>query len=190
MFEEFINAYKTRYFKIFSDDFHGRFKRLQNELTEPKFHPSAELKQELNKLDLFLSGPLTVAIVGQFSSGKSTFLNALLGSEILPSGLTPVTSKPTFIRYGAAPGLSVLYENGRELYLGVEEIGRFVDQRVFGDDVSRLCVYAPSEILKLVNFVDTPGLNSLSKADTARSTDLMGAHRSGMHISKSKLRDR
>ena len=173
MFEEFINAYKTRYFKIFSDDFHGRFRRLQNELTEPKFHPSAELKQELNKLDLFLSSPLTVAIVGQFSSGKSTFLNVLLGSEILPSGLTPVTSKPTFIRYGAAPGLSVLYENGRELYLGVEEIGRFVDQRVFGDEVSRLCVYAPSEILKLVNFVDTPGLNSLSKADTAVTHEVL-----------------
>ena|GEM_PF-137296 len=173
MFEEFINAYKTRYFKIFSDDFHGRFRRLQNELTEPKFHPSAELKRELNKLDLFLSSPLTVAIVGQFSSGKSTFLNALLGSEILPSGLTPVTSKPTFIRYGAAPGLSVLYENGRELYLGVEEISRFVDQRVFGDDVSRLCVYAPSEILKSVNFVDTPGLNSLSKADTAVTHEVL-----------------
>ena len=173
MFEEFINAYKTRYFKIFSDDFHGRFRRLQNELTEPKFHPSTELERELNKLDLFLSSPLTVAIVGQFSSGKSTFLNALLGSEILPSGLTPVTSKPTFIRYGAAPGLSVLYENGRELYLGVEEISRFVDQRVFGDDVSRLCVYAPSEILKLVNFVDTPGLNSLSKADTAVTHEVL-----------------
>lgn len=173
MFEEFINAYKTRYFKIFSDDFRGRFRRLQNELTEPKFHPSSELERELNKLDLFLSSPLTVAIVGQFSSGKSTFLNALLGSEILPSGLTPVTSKPTFIRYGTAPGLSVLYENGRELYLGVEEIGRFVDQRVFGDDVSRLCVYAPSEILKLVNFVDTPGLNSLSKADTAVTHEVL-----------------
>ena len=173
MFEEFINAYKTRYFKIFSDDFHGRFRRLQNELTEPKFHPSAELERELNKLDLFLSSPLTVATLGQFSSGKSTFLNALLGSEILPSGLTPVTSKPTFIRYGAAPGLSVLYENGRELYLGVEEIGRFVDQRVFGDDVNRLCVYAPSEILKSVNFVDTPGLNSLSKADTAVTHEVL-----------------
>ena len=173
MFEEFINAYKTRYFKIFSDDFHGRFRRLQNELTEPKFHPSTELERELNKLDLFLSSPLTVAIVGQFSSGKSTFLNALLGSEILPSGLTPVTSKPTFIRYGATPALSVLYENGRELYLGVEEISRFVDQRVFGDDVSRLCVYAPSEILKLVNFVDTPGLNSLSKADTAVTHEVL-----------------
>ena len=68
MFEEFINAYKTRYFKIFSDDFRGRFRRLQNELTEPKFHPSVELERELNKLDLFLSGPLTVATLGQFST--------------------------------------------------------------------------------------------------------------------------
>ena len=53
MFEEFINAYKTRYFKIFSDDFHGRFRQLQNELTEPKFHPSAELERELNRRPVF-----------------------------------------------------------------------------------------------------------------------------------------
>ena len=44
---------------------------------------------------------------------------------------------------------------------------------MFGDDVSRLCVYAPSEILKLVNFVDTPGLNSLSKADTAVTHEVL-----------------
>ena len=49
MFEKFINAYKMAYFKIFGDDFYGRFKRFENELTEPKFHASTELKDELRK---------------------------------------------------------------------------------------------------------------------------------------------
>ena len=44
---------------------------------------------------------------------------------------------------------------------------------MLSNSVSRLCVYAPSGILKLVNFVDTPGLNSLSKADTAVTHEVL-----------------
>jgi len=44
--------------------------------------------------------PMEIAIVGQFSSGKSTFLNALLSKNILPVGITPVTSKVNFLNYG------------------------------------------------------------------------------------------
>ena len=43
---------------------------------------------------------LKIAIIGQFSSGKSSFLNALLGAEILPSGVIPVTAKVCEIAYG------------------------------------------------------------------------------------------
>ncbi|MCD8212781.1 MAG: dynamin family protein, partial [Campylobacter sp.] len=146
MFEEFINAYKAAYFKIFSDDFYGRFKRFENELLEPKFHSSNELKEELKKLDLFLSEPITIAVIGQFSSGKSTFLNVLLQKEILPTGLTPVTAKLTHIKYGRNYALRVDYKNGKELSLDVSEITKFVDQRVFGDDVTQLCIYAPVAI--------------------------------------------
>ena len=44
--------------------------------------------------------PMQIAIIGQFSSGKSTFLNALLGQDILPTGITPTTSKVCKICYG------------------------------------------------------------------------------------------
>lgn len=166
MLEKFISSYKMIYFKIFGDDFYGRFKAYENALLEPKFHPSSELKGELRKLDLFLSEPVQIAIVGQFSSGKSTFLNALLGFDILPTGVTPVTARLTRIKYGENFSLRVDYKNGKELSLNVNEIAKFVDQRVYGDEVKELCIYAPNPILKLVNFIDTPGLNSLSSSDT------------------------
>ncbi|WP_170000314.1 dynamin family protein, partial [Campylobacter sp. RM9328] len=166
MLKNFINSYKSAYFKIFSDDFYGDFKRFEQALLEPKFHPSAELKNELGKLDLFLCEPAQVAIVGQFSSGKSTFLNALLGQNVLPTGVTPVTARLTHIKYGENFSLRVDYKNGKELNLNISEIEKFVDQRVFNDDVKDLCIYAPLEILKRVNFIDTPGLNSLSSSDT------------------------
>ena len=173
MLEKFIRAYKMAYFKIFSDDFYGKFKKFENSISEPKFHPSAELKEELRKLDLFLSEPVQIAVVGQFSSGKSTFLNALLGFEILPTGVTPVTARLTRIKYGENLSLRVDYKNGKELNLNVKEIAKFVDQRVYGDDVKELCIYAPNPILKRVNFIDTPGLNSLSSSDTNITKEIL-----------------
>lgn len=50
---------------------------------------------------------LKIAIVGQFSSGKSSFINALLGGEILPSGVTPVTAKVCEISYGENLGSAI-----------------------------------------------------------------------------------
>ena len=173
MFKEFIKAYKEAYFKEFSSDFYGRFKRFAYEITAPCFHPSRQLEKELQKLDLFIDEPVQIAIVGQFSSGKSTFLNAILGREILPSGVTPVTARLTHVKYGQSYALRVDYKNGKELNLGVERIADFVDQRVFTDDVERLCIYAPSPILKRVNFIDTPGLNSLSSSDTKITEDAL-----------------
>jgi GTPase SAR1 family protein len=49
--------------------------------------------QQLN--DLFL-----LVVVGEFNSGKSSFLNALLGDKFLDDGVTPTTSKIDTLRYG------------------------------------------------------------------------------------------
>ncbi len=46
---------------------------------------------------------LQVAVLGQFKRGKSTFLNALLGESLLPTGVVPLTAIPTFIHWGALP---------------------------------------------------------------------------------------
>ncbi|MFC1959094.1 dynamin family protein [Chloroflexota bacterium] len=45
--------------------------------------------------DLFLM----VVVVGEFNAGKSTFINALLGDELLPTGITPTTEVIELIRY-------------------------------------------------------------------------------------------
>jgi Dynamin family len=51
-------------------------------------------------------GRFYVVCVGQFKRGKSTLLNALIGTPILPTGVVPSTAAVTVIRYGdrlAAP---------------------------------------------------------------------------------------
>ena len=57
---------------------------------------------------------LKIAIVGQFSSGKSSFINALLGGEILPSGVTPVTAKVCEISYGENLGSTINQNNPQD----------------------------------------------------------------------------
>ena len=170
MFNEFINAYKARYFKVFTNDFKGELARLVNDLNDPSLHINEQIKESLNLLIDTLNEPPLIAVIGQFSSGKSTFLNALLGQDILPSGLTPVTAKAVRLKFAKMPLLSVKFINGSESLLAssdLAELNKLVEQ------VSGMTLYAPSEILKEINFIDTPGLNSLRDADTKETKNTL-----------------
>lgn len=166
MLKEFIKEYQRVYQISFDDGFIGELERFFALISEPKFHPSKELIDRLNYLSTLGHEPPLVAIVGQFSSGKSSFLNALLGSDILPTGVVPVTAKPTFIKYAPNYMLKILHNDGRDEYKNIDELSAFVDQRHALKDVKNLTIYAPNEILKKISFIDTPGLNSRSDADT------------------------
>ncbi len=71
----------------------------------------------LAKLDAALArteeGRLRVAMLGQFKRGKSTLLNALLGVPLLPTGITPVTAIPTYVRAASSPMLRIEFEGSR-----------------------------------------------------------------------------
>lgn len=166
MLKEFIKEYKSSFDISFDDGFKGKFDKFYRLVTEPKFHPSANLFERLNFLNSLNYEPPIIAVVGQFSSGKSSFLNALLGMDLLPTGVVPVTAKPTYIKYAPNLMLKALYNDGREEYHAIEELGAFVDQRMSLKDVKCLYICAPNELLKQVSFIDTPGLNSRSDADT------------------------
>ena len=69
------------------------------------------------------AGRLHVAVLGQFKRGKSSLLNALLGEELLPTGVVPVTAVPTFLRHGDSLALRVSYADGRNAeYQAAESI--------------------------------------------------------------------
>ena len=131
------------------------------------------IKSAFDSLERRAEEPMKVAITGQFSSGKSTFLNALLSKDILPTGVTPVTSKVNYIRYGDAFQLQVHYYDGREAFYGIENIASFTDQRQSMEDVKYLTLYAPMPLLKEVVFVDTPGLNSQAQSDTQTTQNVL-----------------
>lgn len=62
----------------------------------------------------FLHGCFTLAVVGEMSSGKSTFINTLIGVDMLPTGHFQTTSAITYIEYGSSAQMKVLYADGKE----------------------------------------------------------------------------
>lgn len=167
--ESFILSYKEKFIEVapqFDENLLGAIAKAKYILLDDKMSPSKELKEALFKLELRAKEPMKVAITGQFSSGKSTFLNALLSKNILPTGITPVTSKVNYIRYGDELKIRIRYKDGRDEYQSVENIAKFTDQRGVVEEIEYLTLYVPLELLKDIVFVDTPGLNSQAITDT------------------------
>ncbi len=102
------------------------------------------IKDQLLQLDdLFL-----IVIVGEYNSGKSAFINALLGKEILETGVTPTTSNITIIRHGNS---QLVPQNSPGLSL----------------------VTIPDSLLEDISLVDTPGTNAILREHEALTTDFI-----------------
>lgn len=77
----------------------------------PVFIP---FKQQISELQSRLAfGRLHLAVVGEFNRGKSTFINSLIGSDLLPTSVLPITSVPTHIIYGKEPACTIAFLNNK-----------------------------------------------------------------------------
>jgi GTP-binding protein EngB required for normal cell division len=112
-----------------------------------------------------------VACVGQFKRGKSTLLNALIGRDILPVGVVPVTSMITVLRYGDVPAAFVTFRDEHTEPLPLAEVARLVDERENPGNHRAATVVEvlwPAPILQHgLCLVDTPGVGSVVAANTA-----------------------
>ncbi len=110
---------------------------------------------------------LEVALFGRVSSGKSSLLNALLGVDVLPVGVNPITAVPTKLRYGPELRAAVSFGDGRNEVIGIDHLVSLVtEQGNPGNlrNVVRALVEVPSRRLKEgIVLVDTPGLGSLAR---------------------------
>jgi small GTP-binding protein len=110
-----------------------------------------------------------LVVVGEFNHGKTTFVNALLGIDVLPVGVTPTTAVIHEIEYADEPSAKAVYENGSELEIPFDDVKLFaLGNPVPEPDpgpVNVLEVRYPAELLRQhIALVDTPGVNDLSLA--------------------------
>ncbi len=105
-----------------------------------------------------------LVVLGEFNHGKSTFVNALLGSELLPTGITPTTSALNHVVYAEEPRAKVMTTSGEEIPLEPSEISQWVTVAGKKDNVQCVEIGYPAEILKgNITLVDTPGVNDLNE---------------------------
>src|SRR5574337_1157902 len=61
-----------------------------------------------------ISNCFNIVILGQFKRGKTTLINSLIGKEILPSSIVPLTSIVTILKYGVEINCKVFMQDGSE----------------------------------------------------------------------------
>jgi GTP-binding protein EngB required for normal cell division len=116
-------------------------------------------------------GRFYVACIGQFKRGKSSVLNALVGDNVLPTGVVPVTAVPTIVRYGSRTAARVRFEAGEWTDIPVKTVDEYVSEEKNPENtkhVAALEIFVPSPLLATgMCFVDTPGLGSVFTGNTA-----------------------
>jgi small GTP-binding protein len=95
-----------------------------------------------------LEGLFLLVVAGEFNSGKSSFINALLGERVLPEGVTPTTDRINRLRYGAEASEQLL-----EAYLL---------ERTY-----------PADLLREITIVDTPGTNAIIRRHEELTRDFL-----------------
>jgi GTP-binding protein EngB required for normal cell division len=111
-----------------------------------------------------------LVILGQFKRGKSTFINALLGEELLPTAIVPLTSVVTIIHYGPRVSVHVQFTDSREEEVPLKSLPDYITERGNPENrkgVREVIVYHPSAYLRDgVRIIDTPGVGSVYRHNT------------------------
>jgi len=103
---------------------------------------------------------LVVPVIGAFSAGKSSLLNALMGQQVLPTGIAPETELATELRYASEPYLLAIKPDGTQERLPVDALSS-INRR--SSEFSHLRLYLNSDALKAIAplvLVDMPGFGS------------------------------
>ena len=146
-------------------------KKLESVISE---HGLVEFRSTLSMiLDRLEDNSFEIAIFGRVSSGKSSLLNAMLGIDVLPVGVTPITAVPTRLLYGETPVVHVWFANRTPEEFDIAHLPEFVAEQLNrGNEkhVTRIVVQLPSPRLREgIAFVDTPGLGSLATRGAAET---------------------
>jgi GTP-binding protein EngB required for normal cell division len=120
-----------------------------------------------------LQKELSVAVLGRFKAGKSSFLNQLIGRDLLPVGVVPVTSVITEILWGPEEKAQVHFLGGRDESVPVGAIAEFITESNNPENekrVNTVTIHTPElREFKGLRFIDTPGLESALTHNTEAS---------------------
>lgn len=110
------------------------------------FNLPQEALNALGEAILQLDELFLIVVVGEYNSGKSALINALLGDHVLEEGVTPTTARVTLVRWGEA-----------------------LSEQIVNEDFA--IVTYPLELLKELNLIDSPGTNAIIRRHELLTTE-------------------
>ena len=124
-----------------------------------------------------LDSPMQLAVIGRVSSSKSTLVNAVLGkADIVGTGQMEETFNVSWLKYGPSDGdVKVVFKDGTVSSVPRREWKHWVGQEkdALKERVKYLEVTYEHDILKQVNIIDTPGLDSAKGIDSRNTIDFL-----------------
>lgn len=132
--------------------------------------PPVMTKQIEETLERLKKDVFVLVVVGQFKRGKSTLINALLGRELLPSAVIPLTSIITEISYGEREEAIIYFQNGSSTVTGLENLSGYITEK--GNPLNEKQVVKAEVKIKAdflengIVIVDTPGIGSTFRHNT------------------------
>ena len=158
---------------------------LPNSPLQPALHLAADVaaRYEISALSGLLASTrasagqdeISVAVLGRFKAGKSSFLNHFIGRSVLPVGVVPVTAVVTELRYGSREEARVHHRDGRDPEVPLDQIGGYISEKENPENtkqVDLISVEMPElRRFRGLKFVDTPGLESALSHNTRTSLD-------------------
>jgi predicted GTPase len=136
--------------------------------------PAAHIRAIRERLD----EPLRVAIAGRVKAGKSTLLNALIGEPLAPTDAGECTKIVTWYRHGPTCRATLWFVDGTSRQARFERTAGAIEVDLGGsdpDDIDRIVVEWPSNHLRDLTLIDTPGIASIRHEVSARSIRFFGA---------------
>jgi small GTP-binding protein len=130
-----------------------------------------EATAKVAELAVERSRPVRVAIVGEFNAGKSTFINAVIGADVAPTGVLPTTATLHHLRYAPDPFTRIQFRadaptDVKERIVPSSEL-RGALKAIDASHIKRVEILQPIASLTRVEILDTPGFN----APDARHTE-------------------
>lgn len=125
-------------------------------------HASVKLDGNMKKVRDLIDGmkdKFFIIVLGEFSSGKSSFINALLKEDLLTTSILPETVAITLVSYGDEKKVRIIYKGHRKYELSDENDMELIKRDA--KEIERVELYRPLPRLKGSSIVDTPGLNTI-----------------------------
>jgi GTPase Era involved in 16S rRNA processing len=153
-------------------DIVGNLIRLEKIAATERIRNACRLLREKLEADIF-----SLVVVGQFKRGKTTFINALIGEDLLPTAIIPLTSIITILGHGDKLSITTFFKNGTKKECAPNELPLYVAEKHNPKNkkgVDRVEIKHPSPYLKNgVQIIDTPGIASTHEHNTKTTYDYL-----------------